>query len=237
MEAVTPGRLFLIPVPISDSAPGNAIPDDVMHQTREIRFFIAENAKSARKYFKMLGMEQSSLVVEELDKHEPSKGISAMLQPACEGQDMGLLSEAGIPAVADPGSLVVAEAHRLGIPVIAMSGPSSLMLALAASGLNGQRFSFQGYLPKEKDQLRKQLNFLEKLSAQTRQAQIFIETPYRNVQIMREMLDVLSPETRISVSVDLTGPGAVSVTRKAAEWKKCELPDMKDKPAVFIIQA
>lgn len=237
METPSCGQLFLIPVPISDKEPSVSIPQDVIRQTADIRYFIAENAKSARKYFKSIGMEQSALNVAELDKHEPSSGIREMLQPALNGQDMGLLSEAGIPAVADPGSLVVAEAHRLGIPVVALTGPSSLILALAASGLNGQRFSFNGYLPKEKDQLKKQLAFLEKLSGQTKQAQIFIETPYRNVQLLREMLEVLHPETKLSISADLTGSNAFSITKKVGEWRRSQMPDLKDKPTVFIIQS
>jgi 16S rRNA (cytidine1402-2'-O)-methyltransferase len=237
MTENTKGTLFLIPVPIAETDPVSCIPGHVIDQTRLLKYFIAENAKTARKFFKQLGMEQSTLFVSEIDKHDPSYGVNEYLQPLLSGSDMGLMSEAGIPGVADPGAVFVAEAHRKGIRVIPLSGPSSIVLALAASGLNGQQFCFHGYLPKQKEDLRMRLQQMEKQSSRFRQSQIFIETPFRNESLFSELLEVLLPDTRLSISAGLTSPDAVSLTKTIKQWKQSPVPLLKDRPAVFILQA
>jgi len=231
------GTLYLIPVPISDSGNTDSIPEAVLSRTRSLRYFIAENAKTARKYLKSLGIIQNEITVLEIDKHARNTDFNTYFEPLLQGNNIGLLSEAGMPAIADPGAEFVSEAHNRKIQVVPLTGPSSLLLALAASGMSGQHFSFNGYLPKEKEGRILSIKSLEKSSAQFKMAQLFIETPYRNVMLFNEFINILHPETRFCVASDITGPAEYISTKLIKQWKKSPTPDLKDKPTIFIFQA
>ncbi|MCL2319576.1 MAG: SAM-dependent methyltransferase, partial [Treponema sp.] len=189
------GKLFLIPAPIGDVDLGTVLPQGTIDVLRGLHFFAAEELRTARRYLKKAGIKTpiEQLVFFELNEHTPGKDIPALLQPALEGNDMGLLSEAGVPAVADPGADLVALAHRRHIEVIPLVGPSSLLLALMASGLNGQSFAFAGYLPVKPRERQNRLRQLEKRSITERQTQLFIETPSRNNVVLNDLLTVCAP--------------------------------------------
>ena len=220
---------------------GDCDPMDVLPQTikRSIDFidhFIVENEKTARKSIKIVQPEkkQSELVLFTLNKHTENKEHLAMMQPLLEGKNMGLMSEAGCPGVADPGAVIVKIAHEKGIQVIPLVGPSSILLALMASGMNGQSFTFNGYLPIEKEEKKSALKFLEKLSFDKNQTQIFIETPYRNNKLLEDLIQILHPETHLCVATDITLPTEYIKTKKVASWKK-EKIDLHKRPTIFIL--
>jgi 16S rRNA (cytidine1402-2'-O)-methyltransferase len=230
------GKLYLIPVPISDGKV-ETIPASVVQTMHAIRFFIVERARTARRWIKESGYEgdigQISFV--ELDKRSKDQITKSMLDPVFEGHDMGLMSEAGIPAIADPGSEIVRLAHSLGVQVVPLTGPGSVFLALAASGLNGQQFCFLGYLPVKRDQLIKRLRELEQSVLKHGISQIFIETPYRNEQIFRTVLEVLNPGVKLCIARDITGPMEMIHTYPVSEWKKMTLGELGKYPVVFIL--
>lgn len=234
----TKGKLYLIPAPLGEGAehtlPRYAI--DILHR---LEVFIAERAKTARHFIKRTDPVRpfDELLFFELNKHTPPEAVAGMLAPAETGRDTGLLSEAGCPGVADPGAVVVALAHRRGIEVVPLVGPSSLLLALMASGMNGQQFCFHGYLPAQKGQVGRELKKLEQLSARYRQTQLFIETPYRNNQLVEAALGSLGPATRLCIAVDLTLPSEYIRTQTIAEWQKAPPPDLNKRPAIFLIEA
>ncbi len=232
------GTLFLIPTTLGDSKLTNVFPDIVKQVVAEIDYYIVENEKSARKFIKQICSEkvQSELTVFQLDKHDKSAFLNEFIQPLLQGKDIGLLSEAGLPAIADPGSLVVALAHKNNISVKPLVGPSSLLLALMASGLNGQKFAFQGYLPKESSDLKKRLKYLEQVSLKEDMAQLFIETPYRNNKMIEALLKFLHPNTLLTIATDLTLPTEFVKTLPVNKWKKQKL-DLHKRPTVFIFQA
>ena len=220
---------------------GDCDPMDVLPQTikRSIDFidhYIVENEKTARKSIKMVQPEkkQSELVLFTLNKHTESKEHLAMIQPLLEGKNMGLMSEAGCPGVADPGAVIVKIAHDKGIQVVPLVGPSSILLALMASGMNGQSFTFNGYLPIEKEEKKSALKFLEKLSFDKNQSQIFIETPYRNNKLLEDLIQILHPETHLCVATDITLPTEYIKTKKITAWKK-EKVDLHKRPTIFIV--
>ena len=230
------GKLYLFPSSLGENTT-HAIPELNNHILDTITFFIAERAKTARHFIKACipGKDLSPLQFSELNKRTPPEEIPGFLKPCLEGQNMGLLSEAGCPGVADPGALVVQTAHQKGIQVVPLSGPSSILLALMASGMNGQQFCFQGYLPPKKPELAKELSKLEQLSAKFRQTQIFIETPYRNNGLVETALQSLSPHTLFCIAVDLTLPGEYVQTHSIAEWKKMDIPNLHKRPAIFLL--
>jgi 16S rRNA (cytidine1402-2'-O)-methyltransferase len=230
------GQLYLIPCTLGDYAPFTVLPAPVLEIIKSIDTFIVENAKSARAFLKSceITIPQNQLVIFEIDKHDPKQDIAVFLKPLLEGKNAGLLSEAGVPAVADPGASIVKRAHKLGIKVVPLTGPSSLLLALMASGMDGQRFCFHGYLPIDRSERAKVLIRLEKEAMQYSQTQLFIETPYRNNQLLKDICDTLNPETRLCVAVNLTTEQESVITRSIREWKK-QLPDLNKKPAVFLI--
>ena len=232
----TKGKLFLIPTVLGEDGL-DAIPQYVIEKIHDLRYFIAERAKTARRFIKSTQPPYpiSDLTVMELDKRRPTQGIRDFVQPILEGKDVGLLSEAGCPGVADPGTEVVKLAHEKGIEVIPLVGPSSILLALMASGMNGQSFAFQGYLSAKRPQLIIDLKKMEQLSIRLRQTQIFIETPYRNQQFMEAALATLSPQTRLCVAADLTLASQYIATKPVEAWKKSNLPDLHKRPAVFLI--
>ena len=220
---------------------GDCDPMDVLPQTikRSIDFidhYIVENEKTARKSIKMVQPEkkQSELVLFTLNKHTENKEHLAMIQPLLEGKNMGLMSEAGCPGVADPGAVIVKIAHDKGIQVVPLVGPSSILLALMASGMNGQSFTFNGYLPIEKEEKKSALKFLEKLSFDKNQSQIFIETPYRNNKLLEDLIQILHPETHLCVATDITLPTEDIKTRTMAEWKK-HSPEIQKRPSIFLL--
>lgn len=236
---MTTGTLFLIPVPLGPTAPEDVLPPPILARVRPLRHFVVEQAKAARTFLKAAGTELplQELDLKELNEHTRRDELAPLLAPLLAGQDVGLLSEAGCPAVADPGADLVALAQQSGIRVVPLIGPSSLLLALMASGLNGQRFAFHGYLPAKDPERQKELRDLENESRKRRQTQLFIETPYRNRQLLEAILKSCQPQTRITIATDLTLPGESIVTRTVAAWKKQPPPDIERRPTVFLMLA
>ena len=233
----TPGKLYLIPTPLGENDPAEVLPRQVLERACSLRCFVVEELRTARRFLSRYGLKGH---IEELDfhvlnEHTAPAEVEAML-PLFDGQDVGLLSEAGLPAVADPGAALVALCHRHGIEVVPMVGPSSLMLALMASGLNGQSFAFRGYIPAKTDERRAALKDLEKQSRALNQSQILIETPYRNDALFADMLQSLSPATRLCVAADITLPTQLIKTETVAQWRKTPLTIGK-RPCVFILLA
>ncbi len=233
------GILYLIPVPLGPTAPQDSLPTNVLGVIRPLTHFVVEQAKTARAFLKAAGTDAplQALRLEELNEHTPDGALDSLLTPLRHGHDVGLLSEAGCPAVADPGANLVALAQQENIRVVPLIGPSSLLLALMASGLNGQRFAFQGYLPAKDADRSKALRNLEIESKKNRQTQLFIETPYRNRAMFDGILQTCQPTTRLSVATDLTLPGESVRTRTIGDWKKQSPPDIERRPTVFLLLA
>jgi len=221
--------LYAIPTPLGGE-PQAALPAAALERVRSLRDFAAENAKSARAFLSQVGMPVS---MRELSIHEIGAGS---LQPLREGRAMGLLSEAGCPAIADPGAALIEAAHREGFRVVPLVGPSSIVLALMASGLEGQRFAFCGYLPREAPERARRIQALETRSRVEAETQIFIETPYRSDALLGALLDVCKPSTRLCVAADLTLPAEQIATRRVDEWKKAR-SQLGRRPAVFLLLA
>lgn len=232
------GRLYLIPSPLGENDPSEVIPSPVLASLQGFRTFVVEEVRTARRYLSRAGLKGriGELEFFELNEHTDEAVIEGYLRLFENDNDVALISEAGLPAVADPGAQLVALAHRHGIEVIPAVGPSSLMLALMASGLNGQSFAFVGYIPAKTDERRGRLKTLEKVSAQFRQTQILIETPYRNDALFNDILSVCSPSTRLCVAANITMPDAFIKTQKVGQWKKEGLVIGK-RPCVFLILA
>ena len=232
---MTTGKLYIIPVLLGGENIAELIPEGTLQIIKQLRHFIVENEKSARKFLKLAGcIDQNELQIQELDKHEQNVDYQGFLLPALNGLDIGLLSEAGAPAVADPGAAIVNAAHQLHIKVRPLTGPSSLLLALMASGLNGQSFCFHGYLPIEKEARIKKIGLLEKDARMRNQTQLFIETPYRNNQLLKDLIEVLSPPTKLCIACNISLPDEYIFTRSIASWKK-QLPELNKKPCVFLL--
>lgn len=232
------GKLYLIPSPLGDYAPEEVIPAPALEKVRTITRFVVEETRTARRYLSAAGLRGhiGELEFHELNEHTRPEEVDAYIKLFEDGTDVGLISEAGLPAVADPGSLLVALCHRNGIEVVPFVGPSSLMMALMSSGLNGQSFAFRGYIPVKTEDRRKALKDMEKLSAQLRQTQIFIETPYRNDSMIADILATCSPSTRLCLAADITLPDAFIRTKRVSEWKK-SVPVIGKRPCVFLILA
>jgi 16S rRNA (cytidine1402-2'-O)-methyltransferase len=233
------GRLFLIPAWLSeDSPPEHVVPAPVIERIRALDSFVVENAKSARRFIASCGHPRPlrEIAMAELNEHTPAAAVAALLEPILGGHDVGLLSEAGAPAVADPGAPLVAAAHASGITVVPMVGPSSLLLALMASGLEGQRFRFVGYLPADAAARRSALADLEKHSARFAETQLFIETPYRNEAMLADVLASCRASTRLAVAADLTGPGEWIRSDRIEAWRASPVTIGK-RPAVFLLLA
>ena len=232
------GRLFLIPSPLGDNDPAEVIPAPVLAGLSRFRTFVVEEIRTARRFLSKAGLKGKieDLEFHELNEHTQDAQIEGYLKLFDGGNDVALISEAGLPAVADPGAQLVALAHRHGIEVVPASGPSSLMLALMSSGLNGQCFAFCGYLPAKNDERRSRLRQIEKISASARQTQIFIETPYRNDAMLKDILDVCQPSTKLCIAADITLPQAYIRTKKISEWRK-DVPSIGKRPCVFLLLA
>jgi len=233
------GVLYLIPVPLGQSTLEAVLPAAVRDRAKQLRHFVAENAKSARAFLKLLPSDTplQQIGIQELSEHTPTSALPDLLAPLYAGQDVGLISEAGCPAVADPGANLVALAQREGIRVVPMTGPSSILLALMGSGLSGQNFAFHGYLPVKDDERQKKLRDLEKDSRQEKRTQIFIETPYRNRQMLETLVKTCADSTRICVATDLTLDSESIMTRTPAEWRRQGQPEIDRRPTVFLLQA
>ncbi|MBR3012484.1 MAG: SAM-dependent methyltransferase [Bacteroidales bacterium] len=232
------GKLYLIPSPLGDNDPAEVIPAPTLALLQGIRRYVVEEVRTARRYLSRAGLKGhiSELEFHELNEHTTPEEVEALASLFDDGQDVGLISEAGLPAVADPGAALVALCHRHGITVVPQVGPSSLMLALMASGLNGQSFAFCGYLPAKTEERRNAVKAIEKASQAHKQTQIVIETPYRNDSFFAELLQTCRPSTRICVAADITLPDAFIRTRTVSEWKKENLIIGK-RPCVFLILA
>ncbi len=233
------GTLYLIPVPLGPNTPAEVLPAPVLERTRQLSHFVAEHAKSARAFLKAANhpIPLQQIAISELNEHTREADVAALLAPLHAGHDVGLISEAGCPAVADPGANLVAQAQKDGIRVVPMVGPSSLLLALMASGLSGQNFAFHGYLPAKEDERKKRLKELETESRKHRQTQLFIETPYRNRQMLETLLGNCAPQTRLCVATDLSLPSESVTTLPISAWRKKEAPDFDRRPTVFLLLA
>ena len=232
------GRLYLIPSPLGENDPSEVIPAPVLESLKGFRTFVVEEIRTARRYLSKAGLKGhiGELQFFELNEHTEPAVIEGYLRLFEDGNDVALISEAGLPAVADPGAQLVSLAHRHGIEVIPAVGPSSLMLALMASGLNGQSFAFCGYIPAKTDERRNKLKTLEKVSSQLKQTQILIETPYRNDSLFADILSICGASTKVCVAANITMPDAYIKTKKVSEWKKEGLVIGK-RPCVFLILA
>ena len=232
------GKLYLIPSPLGYNDPKEVIPAPVLDSLAGFRTFVVEEVRTARRYLSRAGLKGhiGELEFHELNEHTEASVIEGYLKLFEDGNNVALISEAGLPAVADPGAQLVELAHRHGIEVVPAVGPSSLMLALMASGLNGQSFAFCGYIPAKTEERRSRLRTLEKISGQLKQTQIIIETPYRNDSLLKDILEVSSASTRVCVAVNITMPDAYIKTMKVSQWKKEGLIIGK-RPCVFLILA
>ena len=231
------GNLYLIPVPIHEGKASFSIPNGVVERVKQLNHFIVENEKTARKMIRYIHPEvsQPDLNLSILDKNTPITEIESLLSPCQKGIPVGLMSEAGVPAVADPGSRLVEVAHQKNIKVIPLVGPSSILLALMASGLNGQNFAFNGYLPIDSNEKKRTVLELEKRSFSYGQTQIFMETPYRNDKMFEFLVKTLSNETLLSVAVEINGDQEYIKTLPVRTWKTTTSPDLHKKPAIFSI--
>lgn len=228
------GTLYLLPVPIGESALTQVIPNYNIELVKSLTHFIAEDAKNARRFLKMCAYEPiSNAIIEELNEHNQKSNLSELIKPLLDGKNIGLMSDAGCPGIADPGAEVVKLAHQKNIKVVPLIGPSSIVLCIMASGFNGQNFAFVGYLPIDKTQRIKKIKDLESLARKTNQAQFFIETPYRNVQLFDDLLANLNTETRVCIGVDISGKEEKIITKTVREWKQIPKPDIQKIPVVF----
>jgi len=236
MSSERRGSLYLLPNTLGDVAPEAVIPAGALDRARSLDYIIAEDPKTARAFLKRIAPTRplQSIRVERLDHNTRPIDIPALLEPLVDGRNAGLLSEAGLPTVADPGAGLVRLAHEQNIRVVPLSGPSSIVLALAASGLDGQRFAFHGYLPIAEAELVSTLKECERQSRKLRQTQIFIETPYRNDRTLAAMLRTLAPATLVCVAADLTLESEAVKTRPVVAWRK-ETPQLKGRPTVFLL--
>jgi 16S rRNA (cytidine1402-2'-O)-methyltransferase len=233
------GTLYLIPVTLGDDAIGKALPPDVVSIAQKLDTFIVENEKTARRFLGAIKTHKPvrELTMLTLNEHTTDKELPALLAPLLEGRDIGLMSEAGCPGIADPGAQLAAQAHRKGIRVAPLVGPSSILLGLMASGLDGQRFTFLGYLPSEKAARVQALREIEQVSRKKRETQIFIETPYRNQHLLEDMLANCNGDTRLCVACNISLESELIVTKRIADWKNAPLPDLHKKPTVFLLLA
>ncbi len=230
------GKLYLIPTTLGEMDPKAVLPTTIKRTLDFIDTYIVENEKVARKFIKSINpdIKQSTLKIDVLDKHNNFLNYDEFLNPCLSGKNIGLMSDAGCPAVADPGAIIVGLAHKKHIQVVPLVGPSSILLALMASGLNGQSFAFNGYLPIDSAQQKSTLKALEKLSKEKNQTQIFMDTPYRNIKLFDNVIQSLQPNTKLCIACDITLPTEYIKTLSINEWKKKKV-DLHNRPAIFLI--
>ena len=234
---VAPGRLYLVPNLLGVVPPEAVLPQRTIAIARELGHFVVETPKIARQFLKTLGPSRAlrEISIAQLDEHTPVERVGALLAPALAGNDLGLLSDAGCPGIADPGASLVAAAHRAEVPVVPLVGPSAVLLALMASGMNGQAFAFHGYLPAKPPARAAALNALDAAVARTGATQLFIETPYRNEAMVEAVLSACSPAAQFCVAADLSLPGEEIVSRTVAAWRKKPRPRLAGRPAMFLL--
>jgi len=230
------GTLYLIPATLAEGSAEQVLPEGTLAVIRRLDHFIVEEIRTARRFLIKAGIRKpvDGLRFEIFNEHSGEQDIHHYLACAQEGTDIGLLSEAGAPCVADPGSAIVRSAHELGIRVVPLTGPSSILLALMASGFNGQNFAFAGYLPTDKKMRQKKIRELERMISEKDQTQIFIETPYRNMQVFEALTEACRPETQLCIATDISGIHEVIKTRSIAEWRTLK-PDIVKKPTIFLL--
>lgn len=233
------GTLYLLPCPIDErTGVWDVLPAANRAVMASLDYFIVENIRTARRFLSRaaLGRPVESLAFAELNEHtDTGRELEELMRPLREGRSAGVISEAGLPGIADPGAAAVAWCHRNGVRVVPLIGPSSLLLALMASGLNGQSFAFNGYLPVKPPERVQAIRRFERRAQSERQSQLFIEAPYRNVKLMEQLLQTLAPETRLTLAMDITAPGEYIRTLPVREWRSVRLPEMNRRPAIFII--
>lgn len=233
------GTLYLIPCPISDeTAPWDVLPQTNRAVMNALDYFIVENTRTARRFLSKAGITRpiDTLEFRELNEHTAAgRAIEELVEPIVRGRSAGVISEAGVPGVADPGAAVVEACHRRGIRVVPLVGPSSILLALMASGLNGQSFAFNGYLPVKPPERAQAIRRFERRARSEGQSQAFIEAPYRNAKLLEQLLQVLAPDTRLCVAADITAPSERIETRTVGEWRQVKLPEINKRPAIFVI--
>jgi 16S rRNA (cytidine1402-2'-O)-methyltransferase len=231
------GKLYLIPTTLGETEPLEVMPLSVKKVIEQIDYYIVENEKSARRFIKKISPKKSQpeLTIKLLDKYAVEEETQKYLDVCAQGVNVGLLSEAGVPAIADPGASIVKLAHQKNIKVVPLVGPSSILMAMMASGMNGQNFAFNGYLPIDKGERKRAIKDLERLSLDKNQSQIFIETPYRNEKMLADLKSILSPTTSLCIAADITLPSEYIKTLLIKDWKH-QQPDLHKKPAIFIIQ-
>ncbi|MGC9375369.1 MAG: SAM-dependent methyltransferase [Bacteroidales bacterium] len=229
-------KIYLIPTTLGDSPVENVIPQYVVDIMNQTNYYIVENIKTARRYLIKAGINTKidDLTFYELNKHTSPENYISYLNPINKNQNIGIISEAGTPGVADPGAAIVSIAHRKNIPVVPLVGPSSILLSIMASGLNGQNFAFNGYLPIKKHERTKTIKELERKSKQENQTQIFIETPYRNQHLLNDLFSTCQPETLLCIAADITLSSEFIQTKKIKDWKK-GFPDLKKRPTIFLL--
>lgn len=235
----TYGTLYLIPCPISDrTQPWDVLPAANRGVMDALDYFIVENTRSARRFLSKAGIARpiDTLEFRELNEHTVAgREVEELVKPLLAGRSAGVISEAGVPGVADPGALVVEACHRHGIRVVPLVGPSSILLSLMASGLNGQSFAFNGYLPVKPAERAQAIRRFERRARSEGQSQLFIEAPYRNAKLWEQMLQILAPETRLTIAVEITAPDERIETRTVGEWRKRPMPEINKRPAIFIL--
>ncbi len=231
------GKIYLIPCTLGDTPPLEVLPLSVKKVIENIDYYIVEHEKNARRFIKSIAPKKSQpdLHLNQINKFTNENEIPDMLSPCFDGMDIGVISDAGCPGIADPGALIVEQAHLKGIKVVPLVGPSSILLAMMASGFNGQNFAFNGYLPIDKRERKIELKRLEKLSLEYNQSQSFIETPYRNNQMLESLKIALHHQTKICVACDITLPSEYIKTHTTEDWKKIKV-DLHKRPTLFIIQ-
>ena len=232
------GTVYLVPSPLGGEQLEEVIPHAVLLRMQQLDYFIAENQKTARALLKRIGMPQplAFIRIERFDHNTPAAAIDSLLDPVAGGKNAGVVSEAGCAALADPGALLVRRAHERGIRVAPLTGPSSIVLALIASGLESQRFAFHGYLPVKPAARDQVIRDIELRSRKNRETQIFIETPYRNAKLLDALLSVCRPDTLLCIAAELTLPGEEVRTRSISDWKQRK-PALADRPTVFLLHA
>jgi len=232
------GKLFLIPTVIAEGTQQQVIPASVLESLKDTQHFLAEDVRSARRYLSSLKIYESiePLDFKVLNKDTKEQELKELFSPVLEGNNLGVLSESGCPGIADPGALAAKYAHQQNIEVVPLTGPSSVLLSLMASGLNGQKFAFHGYLPIDAKESVEAIKTLEKESRSKNQTQIFIETPYRNNQLVANLLKALHEDTLLCIAVDITGTGESVKTKGVKYWKK-DIPELPKSPAVFLFLA
>jgi 16S rRNA (cytidine1402-2'-O)-methyltransferase len=232
------GKIYLIPNTLGDCSIDSVIPAEVKKLIPKLSYFVVENERTVRRYLKKVdkSIEIDDLQFFMLNKHTDKRSVERFLAPVLEGHNLGIISEAGAPGIADPGSEIVELAHKKNIQVVPLVGPSSIMLALMASGFNGQNFIFHGYLPIKSNQKMNKLKELEKKAFNERQTQIFMETPYRNNKLIQEIIKTCHPGTNLCIAANITTPGENIRTKTIAEWKK-EIPDLHKIPCIFLLES